>query len=59
LSHDLGKRINKALQEAFNGELMKALEHGANKAAKEIVALFSVRPPVVEYKEIQIERLAA
>ncbi|MDR1363565.1 MAG: hypothetical protein LBJ35_05900 [Spirochaetaceae bacterium] len=59
LSHDIDKRINKAIQESFSDELRKALERGAKQAASEIIAMFSVRPPIVEYKEIQKERAAA
>jgi hypothetical protein len=59
LSHDLDWLINKAIQESFSNELMKVIERDAKQAAAEIISLLSVRPPVVEYKEIQEERAAA
>jgi hypothetical protein len=59
LSHDIDKRINKAIQDSFTDELMKAIEQDAKQKAKELLNLFAIRPPVVEYKEVQKGRTAA
>jgi hypothetical protein len=59
LSHYLDRQINKAIKESFNDELKKALELGAKQAAAEILSLFALRPPIVEYKEICTQRSVA
>ena len=52
LSHDLDKRINKAIVESFREELKKALTHNAKRSANEIISMFAIHPPFVEYKKI-------
>ncbi|MDR0637925.1 MAG: hypothetical protein LBG27_03315 [Spirochaetaceae bacterium] len=59
LSHDYNKRINIAIRESFTDELKEALKRSANQTAEKIVFLLSVRPPVVEYKEIYEKRRVA
>lgn len=51
LSHHFDKHINKALQDILNDKIKAALERKAEDIAEELIALLSVRPPLVEYTE--------
>ena len=51
LSHHIDKHINKALQDIVNDKIKDTLERKAEGLAEELISLFSMRPPLVEYTE--------
>ena len=53
LSHHLYKHINKTLYNSFSDKVKEALERKAGDMAEEILSLLSMRPPLVEYQEIE------
>jgi hypothetical protein len=53
LSHSLDKRLNKAIQGKFNDDIKAAIRRGAGNATEEIIAMLSMRPPLMEYKELK------
>ena len=51
LSHHFEKRINRAFKEVITDKLKETIERKADHLLDEIMELFSIRPPLIEYKE--------